>query len=202
MNLNDFIKNDYYQILGVTQFASEEEINKAYRTKAKEVHPDKFEVGSPDYLLAEAQFKQLQVIKEILLDKQKRHEYDMKLMEEQQLYISYMANSFNIQNNKEEPKEEKKSFKEILKSKMEGNVIKPQDTFTFSAEYNSKQNSDEEDFLSKEEKAKKYKKEGAKRLYDLGYQAMRYGDHQRARTYFKSAKYLDPSLRIPYQYYS
>ncbi|GIW21271.1 MAG: hypothetical protein KatS3mg068_0278 [Candidatus Sericytochromatia bacterium] len=40
-----------------------------------------------------------------------------------------------------------------------------------------------------------------KKFYDLGIRAMRYGDNKRALFYFRSAKLLDPSIKIPILYY-
>ena len=47
-------KRDYYDVLGVAKGASADEIKKGYRSKAKELHPDR-NVDKPE---AEAQFKE------------------------------------------------------------------------------------------------------------------------------------------------
>ncbi|CDH50264.1 subfamily member 17 [Lichtheimia corymbifera JMRC:FSU:9682] len=65
---------DYYELLGIKVDASEKEIKKAYRLKAREVHPDKN--PSPD---AAALFHKLTQALEVLVDQQARAAYD-KLM--------------------------------------------------------------------------------------------------------------------------
>ena len=64
---------DYYNVLGVGEKASAEEIKKAYRRLARKYHPDR----NPDQPDAEAKFKEVQEAYDVLSDVQKRKEYDV-----------------------------------------------------------------------------------------------------------------------------
>lgn len=66
-------KRDYYEVLGVSRDASPEEIKRAYRKKAKELHPDKNPNARAQ---AEAKFKQVAEAYEVLSDPDKRAQYD------------------------------------------------------------------------------------------------------------------------------
>src|SRR4051812_49871466 len=66
------MKRDAYEILGVGRDATEREIKKAFRLKARELHPD-VNHDDPD---AEEKFKELAEAQEILLDAEKRSVYD------------------------------------------------------------------------------------------------------------------------------
>ncbi len=63
-------KKDYYEVLGVTKTANDEEIKRAFRRLAKTYHPDNKQTGD------EAKFKEVGEAYAILSDPQKRRQYD------------------------------------------------------------------------------------------------------------------------------
>ena len=64
-------KRDYYEVLGVSRNASEDEIRKAYRKMARQYHPDINK--APE---AESRFKEVNEANDVLSDAQKRSRYD------------------------------------------------------------------------------------------------------------------------------
>ena len=65
-------KRDYYDVLGVAKGASQDDIKKAFRKKAKELHPDR----NADNPQAETQFKEANEAYDILKDADKKAAYD------------------------------------------------------------------------------------------------------------------------------
>ena len=65
-------KRDYYEVLGVSRNATDEEIKKAYRKKAIQYHPDK----NPGDKEAEEKFKEAAEAYDVLSNKEKRAKYD------------------------------------------------------------------------------------------------------------------------------
>ena len=65
-------KRDYYEVLGVSKGASDDEIKKAYRKMAKQYHPDL----NPGDATAEAKFKEANEAYEVLSDSDKKARYD------------------------------------------------------------------------------------------------------------------------------
>ena len=83
-------KRDYYEVLGIGKNATDEEIKRAYRKKAKECHPDLH----PDDKSAVERFKELNEANEVLSDPQKRARYDQYGFEDPMAGMGGAGNPF------------------------------------------------------------------------------------------------------------
>ena len=143
---------NYYEILGISIEADENEIKSKYRKLAMKYHPDR----NPDDKKAEEMFKKVSEAYEILGDKEKRKEYDKKISktgEEKQnsekkkagaggdarkgaeaFYRNFSANpqdiknmfekAFNVDEMKNPDKEKMKAHKESMEKSFE-NFFRP-----------------------------------------------------------------------------
>ena len=72
MSAQDWVDKDFYKVLGVSKDASDKDIKKAFRTLARENHPDQH----PGDAAAEARFTEVSEANSVLSNPDSRREYD------------------------------------------------------------------------------------------------------------------------------
>ena len=72
MSARDYLDKDFYAVLGVTKDADADQLKKAYRTLARQYHPD----ANAGDAKAEEKFKEISEAYDVLSDDAKRREYD------------------------------------------------------------------------------------------------------------------------------
>lgn len=210
----DWLKNDYYSLLGVTQMATTEEIHKAYRKKAKLYHPDRYNLSPEERIIAEKKFKELQLAHDILTDPVKRDKYNEELLIIQQSYLSSIIYDIPVSPKKEESyKNIKKSGKPIKKfnenlkrayEEVSSMKLRTREDGTY---YYS---NDIEEVEIYENPPKRIgisefaKKNAAKVYYAYGMRYAAAGDYYRAISAFNNAIRLDPDIKVPnmWKYFS
>ncbi|MCY3662913.1 MAG: DnaJ domain-containing protein [bacterium] len=68
----EWLQKDYYRVLGVSPDAPQDEVTKAYRSLARQLHPDR----NPDDARAEERFKEVSAAYDVVGDADKRAQYD------------------------------------------------------------------------------------------------------------------------------
>lgn len=196
-DLLDWQKFDYYAMLGITRMADEEGIRKAFRARAKECHPDRFPLNSPEREDAEAYFKKLMVAKDVLLDPRQREAYDREQDIVQQAFLQSVVYEVPVQK-KVEP--DKPSFKDALRSvyeqrKQENRV----DYVVGDAPPVSRKKptyDDEDEGAAVKGIPEHARKNTASYYYSMGMRMAARGDYRRALHALSNARMLDPDLPI------
>lgn len=182
-------QGDYYALLGVTRMADADEIRKAFRLRAKDCHPDRFPLGSPEHEAASTRFKELLLAKETLLDPQRREAYDRQQDLIQQAWLDAVIYQVPVQS----PPSARKSFSETLKRVYQ--QYQAQENSSFS-HYDSTSEA-EESAPSGKGVPPGSRKNAASFYYAQGMRLAARGQFRRALYALNNARMLDPELSIP-----
>ena len=197
-NFLEWQNNDHYSLLGVTRMATEDEIRKAFRSRAKECHPDRLPLNSPQRDNADSQFKELTNAKDTLLDPELRAEYDKEQDLVQQSYLNAMVYDIPVT-----PRPKPNSFKSTLKEAFEASKNKPdyQRTDYLVGDEGSHIYSQPSDQPEKNPNKgrgipEKSKQNLARFYYSQGLRFAARGMYRRALFALNQARLLDPEIEI------
>lgn len=97
-SFKSWLKEDYYTILGIKYDASDIQINKGFKNVVKLANPNNYPENSISKKYAELKLKHLIQIRETLLDRNKRSEYDFQRQLSQDCYLDYIVSSSRLIN--------------------------------------------------------------------------------------------------------
>lgn len=116
---------DYYKLLDISKTASKEEIKKAYRTFAKEYHPDNLDenLDPEERRQKENKFKRINRVYAILMNDEKRQKYDQKYQKYYSEEDSQNSSKTVMVNLKETQQEQKNTQEEIVLDNLYSRVM-------------------------------------------------------------------------------
>lgn len=185
----DWEEGNYFSLLGVSRQASDTEIRKAYRRCARETHPDRFPLHSPERREAEAQFVLLTQARDTLLDPELRARYEAEQDQIQSLHLEALQQQFQVPFNP--PPSRQNRFQDMLKK-----------AYQQTPESGTHLDISETEGISEPLPDAKGTSSAAKASAAMFYytQGLRYaarGDYRRAFYALSNAKMLDPEIDIP-----
>ncbi|MGE3727355.1 MAG: DnaJ domain-containing protein [Candidatus Sericytochromatia bacterium] len=181
---------DLYALLGITRMASEEDIRKAFRTRAKDCHPDRFPLGSAERLEADSRFKELTLARDTLLDVGQRADYDRQQDLVQQAYFDAVVYQVPVQA-KSPPKN---SFGDTLKKVYQEYQAQEEAGQSYFDSANAESEEDPAEHGKGVPEASR--KNAASFYYSQGMRLAARGQFRRALYALNNARMLDPELDI------
>ncbi|MGV3523724.1 MAG: J domain-containing protein [Candidatus Sericytochromatia bacterium] len=189
----DWQKNDHFALLGITRMAGEDEIRKAYRLRALECHPDRFQ-DEAQRADAALRFQKLTEARDTLLDAERRSAYEQEQQWVQQAWLDAMASQYQVPINPPPPRQ---SFRDTLHQAVEAaNERERGQHADFVVGDTLGYDSEEED-TPQRGIPEHSRKRTAAFYYAQGLRYAARGHYRRALYALNNAKMLDPEIVIP-----
>jgi len=194
-------EQSYYVLLGVSHRASEEEIRKAYRRRALDCHPDRFEQESPESQMAHERFRALLEARDTLLDPLRREAYDQQQAILQQAHLDALASQYQVP--VQAPRKPESTFRDTLHKAFEqAREQEHAQRADFVVDENgaqiySRREAGDEDEAPERGVPRHSKKNAAAYYYAQGMRYAARGQYRRAFYALNNARSLDPELEIP-----